>query len=403
MTAKPKRPPCHDMSALFVVGGLYAKSNGVAWIMRDLAAALTTAGTQVRVYAADCIGRQSIGDIFEAPVEWRTAPGLWLGGLSWSPRLKQMLNDAVRDVSVVHNHSVWMLPNSYATRAAQRAGRPVVFTAHGALEPWALRHSGIKKRVVLAAFQRRDLLDCDCLHVNSEAEAAGVRAFGYRGPVAVIPNGVSVDLFQQPRSPEQFRSSFPGLRGRRVALFMARLHEKKGLGHLIPACANVASRLPDWHLVIAGPDCGAEASTRRLVEHHCLNNRVTFVGQLHGEAKLDALAAAELLVQPSFSEGFSITILEALAAGCPALITPGCNFPAAVESGGALEVPPTIEGTTAGLMRLLSLSPEELAAMGQRGRALVLSHYTWENVARQTSHLYAWLSGAADQPFFVNV
>src|SRR5262245_58520343 len=64
---------------VFVVGGLYKLASGVAWIMRDLAAALGRAGTPVDVYAADCIGRESIGHIFQPPTRWVTAKGLWLG------------------------------------------------------------------------------------------------------------------------------------------------------------------------------------------------------------------------------------------------------------------------------------------------------------------------------------
>src|SRR5262245_5774296 len=85
------------LKAIFVVGGLYSLANGVAWIMRDLAAALGRAGASVNVYAADCWGRgaPSVGHIFEPPSRWITAKGLWLGGLSWSPGLKPLLREAI--------------------------------------------------------------------------------------------------------------------------------------------------------------------------------------------------------------------------------------------------------------------------------------------------------------------
>ncbi len=135
------------MKPVFVVGGLYSLANGVAWIMRDLAAALGRAGSPVTVCAADCYGRglASIGHVFEPPSRWVSAKGLWLGGLSWSPALKRQMGRTVSEADLIHNHSLWMLPNSYGSRAARRQHKPVVITAHGALEPWALEHSGWKK------------------------------------------------------------------------------------------------------------------------------------------------------------------------------------------------------------------------------------------------------------------
>ena len=378
---------------MFVVGGLYSLSNGVAWIMRDLAAAVGRAGSPVDVYGADCWGRgaASVGHVFEPPSRWFTAKGLWLGGLSYSPGLKSAIARGVAHADIVHNHSVWMLPNSYGSRAAERHGKPVVITAHGAIEPWAVQNSGWKKRLVGAWFQNRDLHRASCLIVNNVTEINGIRQYGLQNPIAVIPNGVHLPDFDPPASPEPFLTQFPETRGKRIGLFMARVHEKKGLGHLLPAFAQVAQEAPDWHLVIAGPDGGYLARAQALVEQHGLRNRVTFTGDLQGELKASARAAAQVFLQPSFSEGFSMSILEALACRLPVLLTPGCHFPEAVAAGAAVSVEPTIVDTTLGLQELLAKSPAELRTMGERGRELVESRYQWDTVAQETLALYRWL------------
>ncbi len=392
--------PVRPIQPIFVVGGLYSLSNGVAWIMKDLAAALGRAGAPVDVYGAECPdrGMAPIGHIFESPSRWISAPGRWLGGLSWSPSLKPLLHAAIASADIVHNHSIWMLPNSYATRLARRAGKPVVYTAHGALEPWALANSGWKKKMVGAWFQNADLRNADCIHVNSQPEAEGVRKLGIKCPIAVIPNGVNLEMFDLEQSTEPFFEQHPTLRGKRLMLFMARVHEKKGLGHLIPAWGRLAARFPDWHLVIAGPDGGFLAAAQQLVSEHRLHERVTFTGPLSGDVKRSAQSACELFVQPSFSEGFSMAILEALASAKPVLLTPGCNFPEAAQAGAALQVAPTIEETTEALERLLSLDPAELAQWGGRGRRLVEERYTWDRVARLTLELYQWLGGQGNRP-----
>jgi poly(glycerol-phosphate) alpha-glucosyltransferase len=404
----PERTSAHNVAArplrpIFVVGGLYSLANGVAWIMRDLAAALGRAGAPVTVLGADCYGRgaTSIGHIFEPPSRWVSRKGLWLGGLSWSPSLKPVIADAVAGADVVHNHSLWMLPNSYSSRAAHRLNRPVVITAHGTLEPWALRHSGWKKRLVGWMFQAEDLRRADCLHVNTVQEIPGIRSFGLTCPIAVIPNGIHLaDLEPLPQE-QVFRSMFPDTRGRRIALFLGRLHQKKGLEHLVQAWARVAEDFPEWILVIAGPDNGFESTVRTLIAELCPPRSVCLSGALHGEQKRAALAAAECFVHPSFSEGFSMSILEALACRLPVLLTPGCNFPEATAAGAAIEVAPTAEATEIGLRELLGHAASVRAEMGRRGRLLVESRYTWDGVAQDTLKLYRWLMGGEPVPEFV--
>ncbi len=396
-TTSEKSP---TIKPLFVVGGLYSLSNGVAWIMRDLAAALGRAGSPVDVYGADCWGRgaASVGHIFEPPSRWITAKGLWLGGLSFSPGMKSAINHGVAHADIVHNHSVWMLPNSYSSRAAERHGKPVVITAHGAIEPWAVQNSGWKKRLVGAWFQNRDLQRASCLIVNNVTEIDGIRQYGLQNSVAVIPNGVHLPDFDSPASAEPFLTQYPETRGKRIGLFMARVHQKKGLEHLLSAFANIAHSEPDWHLVIAGPDDGHLARAQAIVEQHRLRKCVTFTGALQGELKASARAAAQVFLQPSFSEGFSMSILEALACHLPVLLTAGCNFPEAIAARAAVLVEPNIDDCERGLKELFSKSAEELHAMGQRGRALVESRYQWDRIAHETLGLYRWLISGGPTP-----
>ncbi len=391
------------MKPVFVVGGLYSESSGVTMIMRDLAAALGRAGAPVTVAAAECRDRESIGEIFESPSQWISAKGLWLGGLSWSPALKRLLKDAIATADVVHNHSLWMLPNSYGSRMARDAHKPVVITAHGTLEPWALNHSRWKKRIVGLAFQDRDLRQADCIQVNSASESESVRRYGLRCPIAVIPNGVNIEDDISADAMDQFRSAFPTLRNKRLVLFMARLHKKKGLDHLLTGWRRVSAEFRDWHLVIAGPDRGYEKPARTLTRELEIGDSVTFTGNLHGMMKRAALAAADVFALPSFSEGFSMGVLEALAAAVPVLLTPGCHFPEAAACGAAREVEPNADDTTRGLRELMRLTDGERASMGAKGRELVERHYTWDRVAEQTLSMYGWLTQGGTPPDFVRM
>jgi glycosyltransferase involved in cell wall biosynthesis len=277
----------------------------------------------------------------------------------------------------------------------------VVITAHGTLEPWALNRSRWKKRATGLLFQDRDLREADCIHVNSQQEIAGVRSYGLRNPIAVIPNGVDLAAFDDLPPRSAFDEVFPQLADKRLCLFLSRLHDKKGLGHLIAAWSRLGRKFDDWHLLIAGPDDGYERRLRDAVTELNLTSSVTIAGPLYGDEKRAALSAAELFVLPSFSEGFSMAVLEAMACGLPVLITSGCNFAEAGLAGAAIEAAATVEGTESGLRELLSRGAAELKAMGELGRALIELRYTWDAVAQRTLELYGWLARGGARPKFV--
>ncbi len=383
---------------VFVVGGLYSEASGVTRIMSGLANALGRRGIPVVACGADCGRGRNVRGLFQPPARWITSAGKWLGGLSWSPAVRGLLHQEIQRADLVHNHMAWMLPTHYSTQIARAAAKPVLFTPHGCMERWALQRASWKKRLAALWFQDRDLRQTTCIHVTSWHEVADVRAYGLGCPVAVVPNGVDPALFDHLPPPSELAASFPELAGKRVLLFLGRLHVKKGLGHLVRAWGRVRSCHDDWHLMIAGPNEGFERPTRRLAADLRLERALTITGQLDGRARLAAFAAADAFVLPSFSEGFSIAVLEAMAARLPVLLSPKCNFPEAVRAGAAVEAAPTVEGTEQGLRQLLDMSDRERAEMGQRGRRLVESTYTWNGVAAQMHEIYNWLTGHIRPP-----
>ena len=79
--------------------------------------------------------------------------------------------------------------------------------------------------------------------------------------------------------------------------------------------------------------------------------------------------------------------LEALAAGIPAILSPGCNLPEAGEAGAALIVEPQV-APLADAIRALMTDPARRESMGTRGRELVRARFTWNVVAEQLEKVY---------------
>jgi glycosyltransferase involved in cell wall biosynthesis len=215
--------------------------------------------------------------------------------------------------------------------------------------------------------------------------------------VVTVPNGVSKAEIESVPDAGAFWERFPELIDRRVILFLSRVHEKKGLNHLAAALPVVRQIYPEAHVVVAGPDDGYGVTARRLFAETGSAEAVTFTGLLDGVLKRAALAAAEVYVLPSYSEGFSMSVLEAMAAAKPCVITHGCNFPEAAEAGAAHVVAAEAGPVGDALLACLR-DPAEAKLMGKRAKELVSTRYTWDAVARQLVDVYEGILGKTRTP-----
>jgi len=316
---------------------------------------------------------------------WSPSHSAWLRDSS----LRRSFETQVRAADGLHIHGLWEISTSVAARTARRLGVPYILSAHGMLEPWALRAKRLKKLVYASLLERANISGASCLHALTHAEAGHYLRFGARSPIAIIPNAVEVPTYSDPAA---FLDAFPALSGRRIVLFLGRIHPKKGLDLLLEAWAELSSTHPDAHLVLAGPDCeGTQAKLEETIAVRRLESSVTFTGMLGGTMKWSALAAAEAFVLPSHSEGLSVGVLEAMGMGLPVLVTEPCNMPEVLEHRAGWQVPVEIQSITAALQQLLANSPQANREIGSRGANLIASRFCWPVVARQFAALYDWV------------
>ena len=308
------------------------------------------------------------------------------------------LEAAVAGAEVLHLHGLWQGHTRRGARAARRAGVPYLITAHGHAEPWALRHKAWKKRAYTALVEGKNLRRASCLHALSRPEIGHLRALAPHAPVCFVPNGVDLRPFDDLPPRADLEAEFPELAGKFVLLFFSRVHVKKGLDLLAGALAAVHREHPGLHVLLAGNDDGALAPFLDQVSAAGVADRVTTLGHVSGERARRAWAAADAFVLPSYSEGFSMAILEALACRLPTLTTTACHFPELAAASGGIVVEPNQDGVTAGLRDLLERSPAERVKLGRRGRALVEAEYTWDRQAARLDAVYRWVVGGGPVP-----
>lgn len=298
--------------------------------------------------------------------------------------------------ALVHSHGVWHPANHWAAQAARTWGVPLVIHPRGMLEPWSLGQKPLKKRLALAVFQRRDLESARAFVATSEMECEGLRQFGLRQPVAVIPNGVALD--------EGAAADLYGPRRQdreRIALFLSRVHPKKGVLELVRAWGQVAPK--GWRLRIAGPDEGGHwGQVERLVRQLGLGDRVEYLGPVEGERKAALYREADLFVLPTFSENFGVVVAEALAHGLPVITTRGAPWEDLVTHRCGWWIDVGVEPLVPALREAMALTDEQRAAMGARGRDYV-SRFDWGRIAEQTLALYRWILGRGARPDVVRL
>lgn len=348
-----------------------------------------------------------------SPVPVETFPKIGPAAFGYAPGLKELLRE--QDYDLAHTHGLWMYPSVAVHAWHKKTGRPYVVSPHGMLDPWAVRNSGWKKRIALAAYERTHLRDAACIRALCQSEAESIRAFGLKNPICVIPNGVDL-----PGGEEQCRSLPFESGGRKVLLYLGRIHPKKGLSNLLRAWADpgtAAIRQSNrWVLAIAGWDqSGYEAELKDLANELGLRwsdvgdgntssgatDSLVFLGPQFNEDKAACYRSCDAFILPSVSEGLPMVVLEAWAYGKPVLMTSRCNLPEGFAAGAAWEISGDVPALATKIQELIEIPESDRIAAGCRGRALVQNNFAWNGIAQQMRDVYSWLVGGGQRPVCV--
>jgi glycosyltransferase involved in cell wall biosynthesis len=304
--------------------------------------------------------------------------------LYFAPQLKSRAEELVSEADVVHGHGLYVGTNYVFGQTARRQGKPLVYHVHGMFEPYILNRSRWKKRLVHWLFEDANFQHVRLWRALTQTEAQQIRACGIQAPVVVVPNGIGLEEFSKPRI--QARSLQTPLaqnleKRKSRLLFLGRLHPKKGLSLLLPAWARLPQFRKQWELVIAGPDeLGHLNELRKMAQDLSLGSEVRFAGSVTGSVKSELLHSADLFVLPSYSEGFSMALLEAMACEIPVLATNACNFPDISLRQAGWECEASLSSLTETLSNALNADSLELLQRGRNGRALVEECYTWPRI-----------------------
>lgn len=375
------------MRILHITQSLDPAWGGIAAVVPVLARKLIDAGQSCRIATL-------VGDRFGTPAE---VPGVEV--LAFAAKKNSPLGNSadfdhrigafIHQADIVHLHGLWAGQNWTAGKLARKQGKPVIITPHSHMMPWAWQRSRWKKRLAGWLFEHQNLRTAACLHALAEGEAAHMRTLGFNPNIRIIPNGLDPQKFATLPAADAIEKKFPELADKRWLLMLGRIAEQKGIMPGMRGMLGAIRDYADWQIVIAGPDpFGLRPRLEAMIAEATMQGRVTFTDMLHGDNVRACLGRASILVQPSFSEGLSMSILEALAAGLPTLVSEGCNMPEVATANAGRVVKPEPASIELGLRQMMALSDVERGDMGEMGRFLIRDCFAWDVVVPKYVQMY---------------
>jgi glycosyltransferase involved in cell wall biosynthesis len=286
---------------------------------------------------------------------------------------------SLRWADVVHLTGVYSTPTIPTLLACRLLGRPVVWSPRGSLQRWEGSTRPRLKQIWEAVCNRLIKPGRVVLHVTSQQEAESSVARIHHANSVVIPNGVDL--------PELSADRIWVPDNKLRILFIGRLHPKKGIENLLTAMTDPG--VANTSLVVCGDgDPAYRALLRERIEVLELAERVSFAGEVKGEAKLAAFAAADVCVVPSFTENFGMVVAESLAHGVPVVVSKGAPWAEVERQECGFWVENTADSLASALQAIMK---HDLADMGNRGRAWMERDYGWNKAAIEMNALYQTL------------
>lgn len=380
------------MKILQTISGFGAHSGGTSTCTYDLISALHAERGVVDLLTLS--SKDPTDRLMGMGEEWIHAlPNDAITPFGYSANMKRWMEGKMGEYDILHANGLWMYANHITCAMARKYGKPYVITPHGMLYPAALRRSYWKKWPFLKLFFHKDIMHASCLHATCKQEMEHIREFGYRGPVAIIPNPMVL-----PAPPSAKRSP----KAKKAFGFLGRLHPRKKVENLFYGVELLKERQQECELWIMGGGLPEyEAFLKAEVQRLGLRN-VRFLGFVSGQDKYEKLALLSTLFVPSDFENFGMIVTEALSVGTPVMASLGTPWEELNNQHCGWWCDRTPENIAQVMRQVLDMPALELDAMGERGKAMAKANFAAEEVARKMMQLYSWLLDGGQAPAFVH-
>lgn len=362
----------NSMKIIHYIPSIDRMAGGISTYMQVLAKPLgTMAEVHIMTHASENPLPMENCKVHDIP-RYRPFSGVW-------KKAVVDLLDSVRP-DIVHVNCCWTPDCAMIQRLAQKRGYKVVLTPHGMLEPWIIkRHYWTRKVPALWLYQKAAVQRADCVQATAESERDNLLKLGYNSNIKVVRLGIDAEGIEMKRSWKKSRQ----------ILFLSRVHVKKGINFLVEATDVLRNELQGYKILVAGEgEADYVEAMKRMICDRGLQDIVQLIGGVYGDEKWRLFQTSDFFVLPTHSENFGLAIAESLASGTPVITTVGTPWSDlnSSEAGAWIEI--GTESLVETLRRFLSLSEDELEAMGRNGRKLIETKYSAHVMAEQMMEVY---------------
>ncbi len=305
---------------------------------------------------------------------------------AFSRALTLWLRKNVESYDLVHVHALFSYPSTVAMAIARRHQVPYICRPLGQLCEWSLQQSALKKQIYLNLIERANIACSQGLHLTSEQEKKEVAKLKLDCPTFVIPHGLNFAPSVH-NARHRLREKFGLPENEKIVLFLSRIHPKKGLNFLISALGKLV-KYPFTFILAGSGDLIYEAEVRSLLQKSGIDSRTICPGFVEGETKNILLQGADLYALTSHSENFGVAVLEALAAGLPAMVTPGVALSAEIQRHQIGYISELDVEAIASTLETYFANPAAAFQMGRRAQQFALKNYTWQKNADNLIQIY---------------
>lgn len=379
------------MNILFGTGSLFNQAGGPFLSVKDTVTVIAEKGHKVIVIGTKDENTQEESQYSQADKENLIVKPFNKYGpysLHYSPGVSKYLK-STEHIDVASFQNLWLWNCAKAAQYCSNVGVPYMIAPRGTMNQVAMNVSQYKKIIAKYWFAKQFIDAAHCFQALTPKEYEAIRAYGIRQPIAVIPNGISI-----PNGNPPSKDLLPTiLHGKKIMLFLGRLHPIKNIENLLKGWAALKdNQRADWHLVIAGSGTPSyEKELTKLCAKLKITDQVLFPGFIAESEKSKWFGNADAFVLPSFSEGMPMAALEAMSYRIPCIFSSACNIPDAFVANAALECDTTCTSITITLEEMISKDEGQIKNMQKNALALVEQKFSWNIVANQLVEVYQWM------------
>jgi glycosyltransferase involved in cell wall biosynthesis len=364
---------------------------GPVKLAHDLCKALVKRGVEVTVFTTTVgLGRIPKPLTFKDKIDGVNIvyfPASFLKKYNHAYGIARAIRKSVKDYDIVHIFSIFSYTTLVASSACRKYRVPYILNPLGALDRSMINlNNALVKKIYLAAVEKNNIEGAFAIQVASDYELKKVKELGFKKRIEIIPPGLDLSEYGQPRG--MFYTRYTEPKDGNIILYLGRIHPKKGIEILLEAFKKLVAQRDDVYLMISGPmDKYAKKIMSSIIESR-LNSRVIFSGMLLGADKTAAFYRSDIFVLPSSGENFGIAALEALACGLPVVLTKEVGLSSDVlEYRAGIIVKQGVLEISEAMEELIS-NPDLREAISLRAKNLVRERFNIDDIADRVVRLY---------------